>query len=279
MMVRTEPGRIGSANWSADGQTLYFNRDGQMEKMAVLGGKAESFSVGSGLWCDDNHGLSPDNRFFAASCGAAKGQPSSIYVLALAGGAARRITRDGAAEFHGWSPDGTTVAFTQSKDGRSDVYTVPAQGGKPVRLTTSGYNDGPEFGPDGNIYFNSDRSGSMQIWCMGSNGARPEQISSDDAEDWFPHVSPDGKQMVYLSYAKGTQGHPANQAVKLRLEELSSRQSRVLVDLLGGQSTLNAPSWSPDNHHLAFTGFERLPADADGPEFVMVAPKPDVPAK
>jgi TolB protein len=119
----------------------------------------------------------------------------------------------------------------------------------------------------------------MQIWHMGADGAHPQQLSSDDAEDWFPHVSPNGKQLVYLSYTKGTKGHPANEDVKLRLLDLTTLQSRVLIDLLGGEGSLNAPSWSPDSHHLAFTGYEMLPSNADGPAYEMVPPKPDVPVK
>jgi Tol biopolymer transport system component len=61
--------------------------------------------------------------------------------------------------------------------------------------------------------------------------------------------------------------------------ELDDRQSRVLVRLVGGEGTLNSPSWSPDSHHLAFTAYQMLPADADGPAYVMVSPKPDVPTQ
>ena len=279
MLVRTERSRIGSANWTKDDQTLYFNQEGQIKKMAVLGTTPESVKIGTHLWCDDNHGLSPDNQLLAVSCASAKEQLPSIYFVPLAGGDVRQLTREGAAEFHGWSPDGTMIAFSGTRNGHSDVYIVPARRGKEIRLTTSGRNDGPDFGPDGSIYFNSDRSGSMQIWRMKADGTQPEQLTNDDAEDWFPHVSSDGKQMVYLSYAKGTQGHPSNQDVTLRLLDLSNHQSRVLVDLLGGDGTLNAPSWSRDNHHLAFTGYEMLPSDVDGPAFIRVPPKPDVPTK
>jgi hypothetical protein len=279
MMVRTEPHRIGSANWTKDGQTLYFNEDGQIRRMAALGEAPRKLKLGPHLWCDDNHGLSPDNRLLAVSCARAEGGFPSIFIVPLAGGKARRLSGEGAGEFHGWSPDGATIAFTGTSNGRADVYVVPAEGGKAIRLTTSGNNDGPEFGPEGSLYFNSDRSGTMQIWRMRGDGTQPEQLTSDDAEDWFPHVSPDGRQMVYLSYAAGTTGHPASQDVALRLMELDDRQSRVLVRLVGGEGTLNSPSWSPDGHHLAFTGYQMLPADADGPAYVMVSPKPDVPTQ
>jgi TolB protein len=275
-MVRTERGRTGAANWTKDGQTLYFNRDGQIWKTDVLGAAQERVNVGRHLWCDDNHGLSPDNRFLAISCARVPGQPTSVYVLPLAGGDLRQLTHEGSAEFHGWAPDGTMIAFSGTRNNHTDIDVLAVQDGKEIRLTSSGMNDGSDFGPDGKIYFNSNRSGTMQIWRMNADGTQAEQMTTDDVEDWFPHVSPDGKQLVYLSYAKGTQGHPANQDVALRIMNLRDGQVRVLVDLFGGDGTLNAPSWSPDSHHLAFTEYEMLPHDADGPAFVMVPPKPDL---
>lgn len=282
MMVRTAMGRIGSANWTKDGQTLYFDREGQIEKMSVLGATPESVKIGPRLWCDDNHGLSPDNKLLAVSCAPTRGPATSIYLVSLDGSegtGSRRLTRGGVVEFHGWSPDGTTIVFAGTRNGRKDIYAVPAQGGQETRLTTTGTNDAPDFGPDGSIYFDSDRSGAMQIWRMNADGTHAEQLTHDDTNDWFPHVSPDGKQMVYLTCARVIVGHPANKDVSLRLMDLHNGQSRVLVDLFGGEGTINAPSWSPDNHHLAFTGYEMLPSSADGPEFVMVAPRPDTPSK
>ena len=73
------------------------------------------------------------------------------------------------------------------------------------RLTSKpDYDDGPEYSPDGKwIYFNSDRSGSWDIWRMPAEGGGPndekaEQVTKDDLEDWFPHFSPDGKWLVFL---------------------------------------------------------------------------------
>jgi TolB protein len=275
MMVRTVKGRIGAVNWSADGQTLYFNQDGRIEKMPVIGGRPENVAIAPHLWCDDNHGLSPDNSQLAVSCASAAGKPLSLYIVPLAGGAARQLTHGGNAEFHGWSLDGTTIAFTGVHAGHSDVYVSPAQGGEAKQLTSAGINDGPDFGPDGRIYFTSDRSGTAQVWRMNADGTQPGQLTRDSGSDRFPHVAANGKQLVYLNTASA--GEPAD--ATLRVMNLADGQSRVLVDVYGGNGTLNAPSWSPDNHHFAFTAYDRLPRSADGPDYVLTAPKPDVPVK
>ncbi len=59
-----------------------------------------------------------------------------LYTVARAGGTARKITSDVGNElFARFSPDGKLLAFTGQYDGNTEVYTMPANGGIPVRLT------------------------------------------------------------------------------------------------------------------------------------------------
>ena len=44
------------------------------------------------------------------------------------------------------------------------------------------------------------RTGRMQIWRMKPDGSEQQQITSDEFNNWFPHISPDGKSMVVLSF-------------------------------------------------------------------------------
>ena len=98
--------------------------------------------------------------------------------LPIAGGAPRQITPTGPSYWHGWSPDGKTLAFTGQRGDNFDIYTIPAAGGEEKRLTTAkGLDDGPEYSPDGAwIYFNSERTGHMQIWRMQADGSDQEQV-------------------------------------------------------------------------------------------------------
>ena len=99
----------------------------------------------------------------------------------------------------------------------------------------------------------------MQIWRMRPDGSDQVQITSDEFNNWFPHLSPDGKWMVILSYDKSVSGHPENKDVMLRLMSLSDKKITVLAKLFGGQGTINVPSWSPDSKQLAFVSYELLP--------------------
>jgi Tol biopolymer transport system component len=139
---------------------------------------------------------------------------------------------------------------------------VPAAGGAETRLTTAeGLDDGPDYSPDGEwIYFNSERTGHMQIWRMKPDGSSQEQVISDDMNDWFPHISPDGQWMVFLAYAADVKGHPGGKDVALMLMSMADKKVHVLTKLFGGQGTINVPSWSPDSKRLAFVSYELLPA-------------------
>jgi len=138
-------------------------------------------------------------------------------------------------------------------------------GGEEARLTTAkGLDDGPEYSPDGRyIYFNSERTGHMQIWRMKADGAEQEQVFSDDYNNWFPHISPDGKYMVFLTYDRSVSGHPENKDVTLRLMTLADKKIKVMTRLFGGQGTINVPSWSPDSKSVAFVSYALLPPLAD----------------
>ena len=60
-------------------------------------------------------------------------------------------------------------------------------------------DDGPEYTRDGKyIYFNSSRSGLMQIWRMAPDGSNQEQVTNDDFNNWFPHLSPDGQSIMMI---------------------------------------------------------------------------------
>ena len=165
--------------------------------------------------------------------------------------------------WHGWSPDGKTLAYCAQRNGEFDIYTIPAAGGEETRLTTAkGLDDGPDYSPDGQyIYFNSERTGHMQIWRMHADGSAQKQVTFDDLNNWFPHISPDGKSMVFLSYEKDVTGHPPNKDVQLRIMTLADGQIKVLAKLFGGQGTINVPSWSPDSTKVAFVTYELIPAE------------------
>jgi len=258
--IYSAPERFEAPNWTRDGAALLFNGGGRILRIPATGGKPETLDTGFAMRCNNDHGLSPDGTLLAISDQSQGDHKSLVYVVPAAGGTPRRVTQRAPSYWHGWSPDGKTLAFVGERGGEFDVYTIPVAGGEETRLTTApGLDDGPEYSPDGKyIYFNSERTGTMQIWRMRPDGTGQERVITDDFNDWFPHISPDGKWMVFLSYEKDVKGHPENKNVALRLMSLSDNKISVLAKLFGGQGTINVPSWSPDSKQVAFVSYQLI---------------------
>ena len=103
----------------------------------------------------------------------------------------------------------------------------------------------------------------MQIWRMRPDGSAPEQVTDDGFNNWFPHVSPDGKWLVFISFPPevAPSDHPWYKHVYLRLMPLTGGGGapRVLAYVYGGQGTINVPSWSPDSKRIAFVSNTAVP--------------------
>jgi Tol biopolymer transport system component len=250
---------IEAPNWSHDGKFFLFNGKGRIWKLPVTGGTPEALDTGGQIHCNNDHGLSFDGAQLAIS-DQTEGGKSRIYVLPVSGGTPRLVTPLAPSYWHGWSPDGRTLAYCAERNAEFDIYTMPAAGGEETRLTTApGLDDGPEYSPDGQyIYFNSERTGRMQIWRMKPDGSDQEQVTSDGYCNWFAHPSPNGRWIVFLSYAKDVKGHPADKDVTIRLMSLPDKKIRVLAHLFGGQGTINVPSWSPDSRNVAFVSYQKV---------------------
>lgn len=256
-------GRFEAPNWTRDGSAFLFNRNGHIERLAAGGDNPSIIPTGFADRCNNDHGISPDSTQLAISDNSQGDHESRVYLVPIDGGTPHRITEKGPSYWHGWSPDGKTLAFVGQRNGDFDIYSITAAGGEETRLTSAkGLDDGPEYSPDGKyIYFNSERTGHMQIWRMKPDGGQQEQVFSDGLNNWFPHISPDGQWMVFLTYEADVTGHPENKNVMLRLMSLSDKKITVLAKLFGGQGTINVPSWSPDSKQLAFVSYMLIPPE------------------
>ena len=263
-VVKEFPYRIEAPNWTPDGKWLIFNSSGKLYKVSPDSpGEPILINTGFATNCNNDHVLSFDGKMIAISHGTKEDGQSRIYTLPMEGSSAPRLVTPMAPSYlHGISPDNKYLAYCADRKGNYDVYIIPFEGGEEIRLTTAeGLDDGPEYSPDGKyIWFNSVRSGLMQAWRMKADGSEQTQMTFDETRNaWFPHVSPDGEQVVFITYTKGDVrpgDHPLNKNVELRLMPAAGGEAKTLVKLFGGQGTINVNSWAPDSKRFAFVSYK-----------------------
>ncbi len=189
-----------------DGKKLLFNDHGSLYTIPVEGGVPEKLNTGAASKINNDHGISFDGKMLAIS-NSREGLPgggSSVYVLPLTGGEPNCSQN----KRHPTGMDGIRtirkfVMWPREERDIYNLYKVDTNGGKEIQLTfnTKGHVDGPEYSPDGKfIYYNANPTGTMQIWRMKPDGSAQEQITFDQYHNWFPHISPDGKWIVFISF-------------------------------------------------------------------------------
>jgi tricorn protease len=128
-----------------------------------------------------------------------------LWTVARGGGAAQRLTSGAGVESNPvFSPDGTTVAFTGEYDGNVDVFTIPAAGGVPKRLTWHPLPDSAVgWTPDSKrILFRSGRlstNNAERLFTVPREGGVGEPVPLFQAESGF--FSPDGMRIAYTPLA------------------------------------------------------------------------------
>ncbi len=127
---------------------------------------------------------------------------NDLWIADRSGGDARRLTSaiGGERDPH-FSPDGQTIAFTGQYDGNTDVYTVPVEGGQPVRLTWHPGTDQVQgWTPDGSaVLFRSGRESqptqTNKLYTISTEGGMPKALPVPRAA--FGELSTDGKYLAY----------------------------------------------------------------------------------
>lgn len=264
-VIHESKARFEAPNWMPDGKRLLFNQDGSLYTIPIEGGELTKLNTGFADRNNNDHGISFDGKMLAISHhrSGLPGGGSTVYVLPLSGGTPTQVTDKTPSYWHGWAPNNREVVYVAQREGTGyDIYKKNIKGGEEIRLTqTHGTHvDGPEYSPDGKyIYYNGNQSGTMQIWRMKPDGSGKEQLTFDEHNDWFPHISPDGRWIVFISFPSDipVDSHPSFKRVMLRLMPVSGGAPKTIAYLYGGQGTINVPSWSPDSKRIAFVSNSR----------------------
>jgi Tol biopolymer transport system component len=153
--LTTHRARDVSATWSPDGSTIVFmsDRDGGFDVYEQRVTPGSNASEKTGIAHRLTHTrtswfpvYSPDGATLAFHVG------RDVHTMPASGGADRRLTVDpNNSMYPSWSPDGRTLAFMSWRNGRTELFTMNADGSNEQKLLSMDRGDAidPRFSPDG----------------------------------------------------------------------------------------------------------------------------------
>ncbi len=144
------------------------------------------------------------------------------------------------------SSSGSRLAYVRTSENyniwKVDFHSRGPQAHKLV--TSTRHQKSPDISPDGSkIAFNSDRSGSDEVWICDSDGSNAVQVTSfGGSSTGSPRWSPDGKRLAFDSRGAG----------EANIYTLDIGGIPQKVDT--GTHDNGVPSWSHDGRWIYFTG-------------------------
>jgi TolB protein len=140
-----------------------------------------------------------------------------IYVIDVFSRKSINLTQGAGGVDPTWSPDGTRIAFSSSRDGNYDIYVMNANGGDVKQMTDTAWSEAePAWSPDGKRIAYTANLRTISVACGFMSTGRPGEPPSDD------------RTSVYVMSEQGT-------------------NHTKLATTDGGME----PAWSPDGTQLA----------------------------
>ncbi|MCI2082191.1 MAG: S41 family peptidase [Bacteroidales bacterium] len=204
--------------------------------------------------------ISPDGKTIVF------GYMGNLYKVSSDGGTATPMTTgNDYATRPVWSHDGNIIAYSSDRDGNFDVFTMPAGGGVPVRLTYSSKNDTPlDFTPDNKyVLFASSRQVPAQsvrfpislfqsLYTVPAEGGRPLLVTAAGADE--AHYNPEGTEIVFQD-RKGYEDeyrkhHTSSVTRDIWIYDIPSDRYTQVSDFKGEDRT---PVFSADGKSIFYT--------------------------
>lgn len=155
-----------------------------------------------------------------------------------------------------YSPDGTKIAFISDRTGNAEIFMMPANGNNPTQVSNNSCTDEyPTWSPNGRtLYWQSNCDGDFEVmsgdlnylndaqWGVSALLVNVKQLTNNQANDRYPRVSPDGKQIAFTSDREG------NNEIYVINSADGGGERRLTTNSADDQ----APTWAADGQTLAF---------------------------
>ena len=136
------------------------------------------------------------------------------------------------------------LAFMSTRDGNFEIYSMDIKGENLKNLSCNKAMDYAfSFTPDKRLVYYTNRDGNDEIYIMDADGRKTTNLTNHPSGDRIPCVSPDGKQILFLSDREDKNG-------KIYIMDVDGKNLRRLTN---NSYFEDGPTWSPDGKKIIFT--------------------------
>jgi eukaryotic-like serine/threonine-protein kinase len=234
---------------SRRGSLIYSTGAGGIRSLALVNRRGVVQPLTTELRRYGSPRYSPDGRSIAVDV--AEGSGFSIWIFDLAQRTLTRLTFEGDAQRPFWTPDGSRVTYTEF-GGSPDISWVRADGSAQPEhlLVMPGRQIGDDWSRDGRTLVYHDNSGSIRgndIMLLAlDSGSTPRPYLRTRADEFAPHVAPDGRWVAYTSDESGR--------AEVYVRSFPEPTGKVQVSLAGGTE----PRWSRDGTELFYRNNDQM---------------------
>jgi dipeptidyl aminopeptidase/acylaminoacyl peptidase len=184
------------------------------------------------------------------------GPETGVWISDLRDGSRRQLARE-PWRWPAWSPDGRRIAFTLPRWNGSDLGIWDLQLGAAVMLTIDGFNEAPQWWPDGSrLLF----SRNNEVWIIRADGAEAGPMRGLVGVPVLQAAwSPDGLRLAYLTTPRDRSFFDPTSPVQLWVATSEGFDGQWIAE--GAIDRTQRISWSPDGNRIAFAVLTGLGSD------------------
>ena len=206
--------------------------------------------------------ISPDGKRLVVTVGT-----GAIWMIDLLTQTSTMLTEQGFYPL--WSPDGSQILFTSSRNKTFDVYRVPVDLSLPEQLVLDVENNmrTMDWTKDNMLVLREQvpqKGMDLRNWPDLADESSITNLLDGADDELAPIVSPDGKWLAYVSNYSGPD--------EIYVTSYPTAGARVKLSNNGG----NSPTWSPDGRTLYYLeGLKMMAVALDtDPEFRVLSREP-----